>query len=576
MTTRSRIPPVAFFFFGYALLAYVLLALVLCFSFTATQAKQTLVSSANIYTVNESQPNAEAFLMEAGTIIAVGSKKALSKQFHNAESLDFGDATIVPGFIDAHVHLLSLGQALGQVDLVGTIDKKDILQRVAEFEKNLPQGQWLLGRGWDQNDWPVKQLPTVDDLDAQFPDRPIWLTRIDGHAAWANSAALKVAKRDLSGDWQPDGGKIVRNEKGEASGVFIDNAEKLIANHIPAPSNEELRQAMQRAMQKTASVGLTSVHNAGTSKAVWDLLQEMADNDELHVRYYAMADGSNAMLDFLCDSGPQIDKGPMLTARAVKLYSDGALGSRGAALLGHYSDRPNQSGLLIEPAEALKEHAVRAAKCGLQVNIHAIGDRGNRLSLDALEAAGKHNNPGRHRIEHAQIVAPSDFKRFKQLNLIASVQPTHATSDMYWAEARVGKERIKSAYAWQTFIKLGVPLALGSDFPVEKASPLIGFHAAVSRQDEKNWPAEGWYAKQRLSRTEALYGFTLGAAYAAFQEPQLGSIEAGKKADFVVLSQNIMQVPADKILQTLVLATYLNGDAIFAGSAAKADQKKDQ
>jgi predicted amidohydrolase YtcJ len=539
------------------------LALSLILTCSVTLAAPVLVTSANIYSVDDSNPKPEAFVYEQQQILAIGNKAELRQSYPNASTLDFGDATIVPGIIDAHVHLLSLGQALSRVDLVGAANKAEVMQRLVEFEKTLPPGQWMLGRGWDQNDWPGQELPTAAELDQAFPERPIWLTRIDGHAAWANSAAMKFAKRDLNGSWQPDGGEIVRDDAGKATGVFIDNAEALIANHIPAPSKAEMRAALERAMQKTASVGLTSVHNAGTSKMVWDVLNEMADEGNLNVRYYAMADGSNAMLDYLCEAGPQVDPEAMLTARAVKLYSDGALGSRGAALLEPYSDRPHQRGLLIEPPEVLKKYAERAAKCGLQVNIHAIGDRGNRVTLDALEAASKFENPGRHRNEHSQVVAPEDFERFKQLDVIASVQPTHATSDMYWAEDRVGAERIKGAYAWQTFLDNGIRLALGSDFPVERADPLLGFHAAVTRQDAKNWPDDGWYPDQILSREQALKGFTLDAAYAAFQEQQLGSLSVGKKADFVVLSQDIMQVPAEQILSTDVLATYLNGEAIF-------------
>ncbi|MBT8113903.1 MAG: amidohydrolase [Arenicella sp.] len=524
----------------------------------------TLVINANIYTSNPQQATAESFAFRDNMILAVGSLEELSAKFPDARALDLNGKTVVPGLIDAHVHLLSLGQALTRVDLVGSTSKQDILQRLTEFAEELPPGQWLLGRGWDQNDWPEKFLPTAADLDAAFPERPIWLTRIDGHAGWANSAAMAFSSKDLGGDWQPDGGEIVRDDSGNPTGIFIDNAEPLIASQIPQPSEAQLRDALQRAMQKTASVGLTSVHNAGTSKQVWDILQSMHSDGELGVRYYAMADGNNAMLDFLCESGGIIDDQAMLTARAVKLYSDGALGSRGAALLAPYSDRESQSGLLIESPEVLAQYAKRAADCGLQVNIHAIGDRGNRVSLDALQAAASEDNPGRHRVEHSQIVAPEDFARFKQLKLIASVQPTHATSDMYWAEDRVGSERIQGAYAWQKFIELGVPLALGSDFPVEKADPILGFYAAVTRQDTKGWPDGGWYADQKLTRQQALYGFTLGAAYAAFQEDQIGSIEAGKFADFIVLSQDIMQIPAGQIPATKILATYLNGQAILS------------
>jgi len=355
---------------------------------------------------------------------------------------------------------------------------------------------------------------------------------------------MKVAQKDLSGDWQPNGGEIVRDAQQNASGVFIDNAVNIIQSQVPEASEEELIQAIELAMKKAAEVGLTGMHDAGTSLKVWQLLESANQSKPLSLRVYAMADGAQAMLDHLCEQGAKIDDQAVLTARSVKLYSDGALGSRGAALLAEYSDAPGNLGLLIESEETLKKHASRAANCGLQVNIHAIGDRGNQVTLNVLEQASASNNnrnqnPGRHR------------------------QPTHATSDMYWAQDRVGAERIKGAYAWQTFIDLGIPLALGSDFPVERPDPLLGFYAAVSRQDTKGWPANGWYSSQKLSREQALYGFTLGAAYAAFQEQQLGSLEVGKFADFVVLSKDIMEIPVSNIPETQVLATYVNGKAVF-------------
>ena len=319
-------------------------------------------------------------------------------------------------------------------------------------------------------------------------------------------------------------------------------------------------------MKKTASVGLTGMHDAGTSKEFWDLLQKFNEQNKLTVRVYAMANGIGDMYQYLCENGSIIDLNALLTARSVKLYSDGALGSRGAALLAPYSDSPDQTGLLIVKPEALAKYANSAADCGLQVNIHAIGDRGNRLSLDAIEGAKNDTNPGRHRIEHSQIVEESDFVSFKELNIIASVQPTHATSDMYWAEDRVGSERIKGGYAWQKFNSLGIPLALGSDFPVERPEPLEGFYAAISRQGAKGFPEGSWFPDQRLSREQALYGFTKGAAYAAFQEDIIGSIEVGKKADFVVLSNDIMTVPVEQTLETNVLATYLNGKVIYQRS----------
>lgn len=523
----------------------------------------TIVHNGNIYTVDADKPKTSAFAHQDGIIIAVGPADSLKQRYPLAQQNDLKGATVIPGLIDAHGHLLGLGQSLMNADLMGTNSKAEIIALLKQQTDNLVEGQWLLGRGWDQNDWKVQELPTAADLDEHFPDRPVWLERVDGHANWGNSLAMAVAQKDLNGSWQPDGGEIVRSADSKATGVFIDNAVNLIQAYVPSSSEAELNEALDLAMKKTASVGLTGMHDAGTSLQTWNMLIKKAANNTLNTRVYAMADGANGMLEHLCENGRTIDQGAMLTARSIKLYSDGALGSRGAALLEPYTDAPNNVGLLIESEQTLSKHADKASKCGLQVNIHAIGDRGNQVTLNVLESIRNIDNPGRHRIEHSQVIAPADFQRFKDLKLIASVQPTHATSDMYWAEERVGGERIKGAYAWQKFNDLGIPIALGSDFPVERPAPLLGFFAAVARKDAKGWPDNGWYADQRLSREQALYGFTQGAAFAAFQEDQLGSIAPGKYADFVVLSKDIMTIAEADILSTKIIATYLNGKAIY-------------
>ena len=524
----------------------------------------TIFLNGTIYTVDATQPKVEAVVVSGDKIAALGSSSEMRTMYPDADTVDLGGATLVPGLIDAHGHLLGLGQALLNADLMGTQNKAEIIQRLQDKAAELTDGQWLIGRGWDQNDWPSQELPTKADLDQAFPDRPVWLERVDGHASWANSAALEFADRNLNGDWQIDGGEIVRDANQQATGVFIDNATSLIQSKVPTASEEELTVALKAAMKKTAEVGLTGMHDAGTSLQTWQLLKQLNANRELGVRVYSMADGAQEMLNYLCESGRQIDDTAMLSARSIKLYSDGALGSRGAALLSDYSDAPGNKGLLIESQETLSEYATKAANCGLQVNIHAIGDRGNKVTLDVLsDVSTVKSNEGRHRIEHSQVVAPADFERFKSLGLIASVQPTHATSDMYWAEERVGAERIKGAYAWRKFINLGIPLALGSDFPVEQPDPLHGFYAAVARQDHKQWPAGGWYPQEKLTREEALYGFTLGAAYAAFQEDKIGSIEVGKYADFTLLSKDIMTIPEADILATKIVATYINGEEVY-------------
>ena len=379
----------------------------------------TIVHNGSIYTVDKAQPKVEAFAYQGDKIIALGSTDSLFNRFPNSIKNDLKGATVVPGLIDAHGHLLGLGQGLMNTDLMGTRSKAEIIDRLKLQADTLINGQWLLGRGWDQNDWPIKELPTAADLDRHFPDRPVWLERVDGHANWGNSLAMSAASKNLNGDWQPEGGEVVRDIHKVATGVFIDNAVNLIKKHVPTATDAEMEEALNRAMSKTASVGLTAMHDAGTSLHTWTLLQQKQADTTLNNRVYAMADGASNMLENLCTEGPVIDQTSMLTARSVKLYSDGALGSRGAALLAPYSDAPNNIGLLIESEETLQRHADKASKCGLQVNIHAIGDRGNRVTLNVLDSIKTNSNPGRHRIEHSQVIAPPDFERCQELNLIA-------------------------------------------------------------------------------------------------------------------------------------------------------------
>jgi predicted amidohydrolase YtcJ len=540
-------------------------ALLLIFP-AATVHALTLVHDARIITMETDVPRVEAMVTgDDGRILALGDATALRERYPHAESLRLDGKTVLPGLIDAHGHLLNLGFALMSVDLVGADSKAEIVQRLQRFATTLPDDAWLTGRGWDQNRWPDRVFPTTADLDAAFPDRPVWLERIDGHAGWANSAALRRVTRVLSGDWQPEGGRIVRDGDGQPTGVFIDAAAALVDAVMPPPTEALRRRALELAVNEAARLGLTGVHDAGVGRDTLQLFRRMADEQALPIRVTAMADGDGEALAWLCEKGAYRHESGRLQMRAVKLYMDGALGSRGAALLRDYSDEAGNRGLLVTPEARLRAAVAKAVRCGVQANTHAIGDRGNRLVLDAYEAlvpAGGRDDR-RFRIEHAQIVADADIPRFAALGVIASMQPIHATSDMPWAQARLGRARLAGAYAWQRFIGSGVRLAFGSDFPVEAVNPFHGLHAAITRQDADGKPAGGWLPDQRVDRSTALAGFTIDAAYAGFADTEVGSLAVGKRADFIVVDADPYEATPAVLRATTVLATYVDGRRVY-------------
>ncbi|NJD31150.1 MAG: amidohydrolase [Gammaproteobacteria bacterium] len=520
--------------------------------------------NARIHTLDDSHPAAEALAWDAqGRIIAVGRRADVLARSRGAPVFDAAGATVVPGLIDAHAHLMGLGYALMHADLVGTRNKAEIIERLRIFAAQLPPDAWLLGRGWDQNDWPEKEFPTATDLDAAFPARPVWLERIDGHAGWANSAAMRLVQRDLGGDWQPEGGRIVRRN-GRPTGVFVDGATSLVDKVVPPPDEAFRTEALQRALAATAAVGLTGVHDMGTSLADLALYRRFADEGRLTMRVVAYADGDAAALDQLCRTGPYRHPGGRLRMAGAKFYADGALGSRGAALLDSYADDHGNRGILVTDPEALLNGMRKAHRCGLQVATHAIGDRGNRLVLDdyALVLGDAARGDHRWRVEHAQVVALPDIPRFAQLRVVASMQPTHATSDMPWAETRLGSTRLAGAYAWRRFLQARVRLALGSDFPVESADPRLGFYAAVTRQDLAGYPPGGWLPDQKLTPIEALRGFTTDAAWAGFMEREVGRLAPGMRADFVVLDGDPLAVPPARLPKLKVLSTWLDGKPV--------------
>jgi predicted amidohydrolase YtcJ len=470
--------------------------------------------------------------------------------------------------VDAHGHVAGLGTALAVVDLTGASSYDEIIARVAAKAKTVAPGQWVLGRGWDQNRWGNTAFPTHDKLTAAVPNNPVLLTRVDGHAVLANKPAMDAAKVTAATK-DPDGGHVERTADGSPAGVFVDNAMGLVGRAVPSPTRDQVKREVQAAIAEAQKWGLVGVHDAGASPEVLDIYEELGRSGLMQFRMYAMISGGRtetASLDKWFARGPQSGLyGGTLWIRSIKLYADGALGSRGAALLDPYADDSKNTGLLVSPPAFIQEVATKALKAGFQVNTHAIGDRGNRVALDAIEAAlaAVPATDHRFRVEHAQILSYADIPRFAKLGVIPSMQASHQTSDMYWAGTRLGVARLPGAYAWRSLIDAGVIVPNGSDFPVEYVNPLISFHAAISRQDANDWPPGGWYPEQRMTRDEALKSMTIWPAYAAFQEKELGSITPGKYADFVVLDQDLMRVPFELVLKTRVLSTWVGGKAVY-------------
>lgn len=528
----------------------------------------TLIDNANGYTLNTKgdlvQFTALAF-DDAGRIIAVGASADVAAKAPQAKRIDMGGRTLLPGLIDAHGHVFGLGQQLTQLDLFNSTSLAGALKSIGEYAGANPGHPWLRGRGWNQENWKLGRFPTAAELDAVVSDRPVWLERVDGHAGWANSRALALAGITKATP-DPVGGKIVRDANGEATGVLVDTAQDLLTKVLPPQTEAESRTMLDRALGELARVGLTSVHDAGVDVTQDRLYRAYADAGKLTTRVYGMIGGAGADFDVLAKNGPLNDYGNgMYALRAVKLYSDGALGSRGAALIKPYSDDAHSHGLLFFKSGQMDTMMTKAMRRGYQVNVHAIGDAGNKQILDIYqkEVSATKSAAQRHRIEHAQVVQPGDIPRFKSIGIIPSMQPTHATSDKNMAETRVGPERIKGAYAWRTFLHQGSRIACGSDFPVEAPNPFFGLHAAVTRQDAQGQPVAGWYPNQAMSLKEAFRCFTLDAAYAGHREDSLGSLEAGKLADFIVIDQDLFKMPTYDIYKTGVLETWVAGKQVF-------------
>jgi len=525
-----------------------------------------IVTNARIYTSDVNRPVAEALAVRAGLIAFVGSNRgALALAGPKTERLDLAGKTVITGMVDAHAHLLNLGQALRTVDLVGTRSYDEVIARVVERAKSARPGEWIRGRGWDQNDWADTRFPTHAALSRAVPNNPVYLTRVDGHAALVNARALELAQVSAA-TADPSGGRLIRDSAGNPTGVLVDNAQAVVGRVIPAASTAELRDQTLVAIAEANRWGLTGIHDAGVGPEGIAVYEALAKEGRYNLRNYVMIRASDSVLDAFMKPGPRNALyGGRLWFRSIKITADGALGSRGAALLEPYSDDAGNTGLLTTPPERIKSVAVRALKAGFQVNVHAIGDRANRIVLDQFEAALREVPTADHRfrIEHAQILSYRDIARFAELDVIPSMQGSHQTSDMYWAPNRLGVARLGGAYAWRSLLNTGVIIPNGSDFPVEAVNPLISFHSFITRQDAENYPAGGWMPEQRTTRQEALLSITLWPAYASFMEKESGTLTAGKFADFVVLDRDIMTVAPEEILRTRVLLTVLGGHTVY-------------
>jgi predicted amidohydrolase YtcJ len=529
-----------------------------------------LLFNGNIYTVNEKRPRAEAIAVKKDRIVFVGSNKD-AKKFQAARTVDLGGKTMLPGLTDSHCHIFGIGERELTLNLEGTNTLEDFLAKVKARVAQTPHDKWITGRGWIETFWKPPRFPTRQELDSVAADHPFFLTRADGHAAIVNSAALKIAKIDKNTP-NPFGGEILKDKTtGEPTGMLLDNAMNLVEKSIPKPTEAEREQALLTGINREIGLGWCEIQNAGSHKDDVDLIKKAFESGKIKIRFVNCVYGPGEDAQNFLRAGSTINEyDHHFTQRTIKVIFDGALGSRGGALLKPYNDAPETSGFLTEKPEDLKPMFKDALRRGIQVETHAIGDRANRTILDLYEAAFKAVPPNqrqiqepRWRVEHAQIVDPVDLPRFAKLGVIPSMQPSHAISDLFFAQARLGMDRLAGAYAWQSFLKSGAIVPGGSDAPVERGEPMIEFYAAVARKSIKGESGEGWHPEQAVSREDALKMFTMWPAYAAFEENDKGSIEVGKLADFTVLSQDIMKIPEPEILKTRSEMTIIGGEIVY-------------
>ena len=519
-----------------------------------------IVHNAKIYTVNESFEVVEAMAIDKGKIIAIGAENEIKNKYLAKEYLDAKQMNVYPGFIDAHCHLYNYAALLQELDLTGTSSFNQVLSKIETYSKT-NTFEWILGRGWDQNDWDKKEFPNKEKLDELFPNTPIFLVRIDGHAALVNQKALDLAQ--ISTNTVIKGG-IIEQKNNQLTGILLDNAVDSLKKAIPVKDKKLLSEQLLAAQKNLFKVGLTTIDEAGLEKEQIDLLDELQQSNKMKLKIYAMISSSEELLEYYLKKGPY--KTERLNVSSFKFYADGALGSRGACLLKPYSDvhTHNHYGLLINERAYFEKYAPLLYDKGFQMNTHCIGDSANEMVLSVYATVLKTTNDKRWRIEHAQVLDPSHYEKYKNYTIIPSVQPTHATSDMYWAEDRVGNVRIKHAYAYQQLLLQNGLIALGTDFPIEGINPINTFYAAVARKDAKGYPEGGFQIENVLSRQEALKGMTIWAALSNFEENEKGSLEIGKFADFVITDKDIMKVKENELLSTKVQYTYINGEKVYS------------
>lgn len=542
---------------------------------TKKEKADLIIHNATVYTVDSLFTTCQAIAVKDGKIIGTGTNEEIINSFICDNKMDAGNKFVYPGFIDAHCHFYHYALGLNEVNLVGTNSFEEVISRLNDFVKLNPvkEGEWIVGRGWDQNDWAIKEFPERFILDSLFPNNPVLLSRIDGHASLVNKTALTIA--GITNQTQLTGGELLMSKKNKAlfknsefklsandvelSGILIDNAVYLVSKKIPKPSKQKTEEALLKAQANCFAMGLTTLDDAGLLKEEIDVIESMQKEGKLKMRIYAMLLDSTPNYNYYLNKGPY--KTDLLNIRSFKFYADGALGSRGACLLEHYTDKPEWTGFLLNRKEHFEEKAKLLASKGFQMNTHCIGDSSDRIIANIYNDIASKQNNLRWRIEHAQIVSLQDLEKFKYI--IPSVQPTHATSDMYWAEERLGKQRVKTAYAYKDLLQASGIVALGTDFPVEDISTFKTFYAAVARKDSKGFPANGFQKENALTREQTLRGMTIWAAYSNFEEKEKGSIEKGKFADFVILDKDLMKCEEKEILNAKVLFTIVNGEIVY-------------